>query len=243
MKITKETWKRLLLFLFFPEAGFRKEVQEKKITKSKVLYAGTINFVIPVVFLIVGFTIQNNEPLKRQIQTWQDTGITEKVDDYGRYAPIPFIFILDRFGMAARSPFALRAAVFVTAYVIGDAITYRTKVYTQVERPQKRHGTTSFPSQHTNQAFLASMMLHHEYIGSKGGGAVSAAGMFCAGGVGYLRYARDKHWSSDVLVGAAVGMMSVNMVYMFLYGLLQLLITNAYMGLKKLFPRFNKHKP
>ena len=64
------------------------------------------------------------------------------------------------------------------------------------------------------------MMLHHEYIGSKGGSAVSAAGMICAGVVWYLRYARDKHWSSDVLVGAAVGMMSVNMVYMFLYGIL-----------------------
>lgn len=72
------------------------------------------------------------------------------------------------------------------------------------------------------------MALHHEYIGSKGGGVVSAAGMVCAGGVGYLRYARDKHWSSDVLVGAAVGMMAVNVVYMFLYGLLTLLVQKSW---------------
>ena len=231
--------KRILMFLFFPEAGFRKEVQEKKITRGKMIYAAWINFGMPLLFLVVGLFIQSNEPLKQQVQTWQDTGVTEKVDDWGRYAPIPFIFLLDRVGMAARSPLPLRIATFTTAYILGDAITYRTKNATKVERPIA-NGHYGFPSQHTNQAFLASMMLHHEYIGSKGGGAVSAAGMFCAGGVGYLRYARDKHWSSDVLVGAAVGMMSVNMVYMFLYGLLQLLISKLYNCLKRCSPKLKR---
>lgn len=242
MKPTLDIARRVMLFFFFPEAGFRKEVQEKKITKTKMVYAAIINFAMPLLFLVLGLIINANEPLKQQVQTWQDTGVTEKIDDYGRYAPIPFIFILDRCGIAARSPFGVRVALFATSYIIGDAIVFRTKQATQVQRPKAEYGTTSFPSQHTNQAFLASMTLHHEYIGSKGGGVVSAAGMFCAAGVGYLRYARDKHWSSDVLVGAAVGMITVNMVYMFLYGLLSLLMNKLYAAIKGLFKNCCKTK-
>ncbi len=220
--------KRFILFIFFPEAGFRKEVQAKKITRGKIIYAAVINFVFPLLFLVFGLIIHANQPLKERIQALQDTEISEKFDDYGRYAPIPFIFLLDRVGMAARTPFVVRVVTFTTAYIIGDAVVHRTKKFTKVTRPKAEYGDTSFPSQHTNQAFLASMALHHEYIGSKGGGAVSAAGMLCAGGVGYLRYARDKHWSSDVLVGAAVGMMAVNVVYLFLYGLISLFVQKSW---------------
>ena len=68
MKITKETWKRLLLFLFFTEAGCIKEVPEKKITKRKVIYAGTSSVVIPVACLIVAVTMQDNHTFTRQSQ-------------------------------------------------------------------------------------------------------------------------------------------------------------------------------
>ena len=229
--------KRFFLFLLFPEAGFRQEVQSKKISKGKLIYALSINFVLPLLFLIFGLIINANQPLKERIQALQDTKVPEVVDDYGRYAPIPFIFVLDRVGMSARTPFVVRVLTFTSAYIIGDAVVHRTKQFTKVTRPKKEYGNTSFPSQHTNQAFLASMALHHEYIGSKGGGVVSAAGMVCAGGVGYLRYARDKHWSSDVLVGAAVGMMAVNVVYMFLYGLLTLLVQTSWTFIRSKFKR------
>ena len=68
-----------MLFFFFPEAGFRKEVQEKKITKTKMVYAAIINFAMPLLFLVLGLIINANEPLKQQVQTWQDTGVTERL--------------------------------------------------------------------------------------------------------------------------------------------------------------------
>lgn len=224
--------KQITLFILFPEAGFRKDVQQKKISKTKIIYCISINFVFPLIFLIIGLIIFNNEPLKREIQTWQTTELPVKFDDYGRYAPIPFIFLLDQFGPKARSPFIVRVITFTTSYVIGDFIVYRTKKLTKEERPGNKQGDYSFPSQHTNQSFLGSMTLHHEYIGSKGGMAISSAGMICASGVGYLRYARDSHWSCDVLVGVAVGMMTVNIIYMFLWGLVSLAVNKAWFAIK-----------
>src|SRR5574344_2120198 len=112
--------KRFFLFLLFPEAGFRKEVQAKKISKGKLIYALSINFVLPLLFLIFGLIINANQPLKERIQALQDTKVPEVVDDYGRYAPIPFIFVLDRVGMSARTPFVVRVLTFTSAYIIGE---------------------------------------------------------------------------------------------------------------------------
>ncbi|HPW90537.1 MAG TPA: hypothetical protein PLJ40_03910, partial [Paludibacteraceae bacterium] len=135
--------KRFFLFLLFPEVGFRKEVQAKKISRGKLIYAVSINFVLPLLFLIVGLIINANQPLKERIQALQDTDVSEVVDDYGRYASIPFIFLLDRVGMPARTPFVLRALTFTSAYIIGDAVVYRTKQFTQVTRPKQEYGNTS----------------------------------------------------------------------------------------------------
>ena len=49
--------KRFFLFLLFPETGFRQEVQAKKISKGKLIYALSINFVLPLLFLIFGLII------------------------------------------------------------------------------------------------------------------------------------------------------------------------------------------
>jgi membrane-associated phospholipid phosphatase len=109
-------------------------------------------------------------------------------------------------------------------YIVGDFITYRTKKLTKEIRPLAAGGDYSFPSQHTDQAFIAAMNLHHQYIGARGGTIISLAGFACASTVGYLRFARNSHWSCDVLVGAAVGMISVNLIYAFVVRLITELI-------------------
>ena len=227
--------KQMVLFILFPEVGFRREVQKRKVTKFKLFYSIGINFVLPWFFLLIGLFIYTNEPLKKQLQKHELTKVTVFLDDYGRYIPVPFVLFLDKFGLQARSPIAVRVIGLAAAYVVGDFIVYRTKKLSQEARPQDHGLHNSFPSQHTSLAFLAATSLHHQYIGSRGGMAVSAAGMLSASGVGYLRFARDSHWSCDVLVGAAVGMMSVNIIYSFLWGLIELLVVQVWLFLKRIF--------
>ncbi|MGL4328295.1 MAG: phosphatase PAP2 family protein, partial [Tannerellaceae bacterium] len=80
--------------------------------------------------------------------------------------------------------------------------------------------------------FLAASVLHYEYVGSST--TVSALGYATAATVGFLRIARDKHWSSDVLVGAAIGMLVTNWTYLFIFGLIESCVIAI---LRKLKPR------
>ncbi len=81
---------------------------------------------------------------------------------------------------------------------------------TNVERPDgsNRH---SFPSGHTATAFMTATMLNKEY-GHKspwiGIGAYSVATA-----TGLMRMANNKHWLSDVLTGAGIGILSTELGY------------------------------
>jgi membrane-associated phospholipid phosphatase len=85
------------------------------------------------------------------------------------------------------------------------------KYFTHETRPDG--GPHSFPSGHTAQAFMAATWLHKEY----GHKSVwySIAGYTMATAVGTCRMMSNRHWASDVLVGAGIGVLSTNMVYLF----------------------------
>ena len=69
----------------------------------------------------------------------------------------------------------------------------------------------SFPSGHTSASFVAAGLscAHHQYLGLYGhpaaDGAMCAAMLLASSGNGVLRLVADRHWLSDVIVGAAIG--------------------------------------
>jgi membrane-associated phospholipid phosphatase len=81
---------------------------------------------------------------------------------------------------------------------------------TDVTRPG---GTNhqSFPSGHTAQAFVAATFLHKEFGDKSVWYSIGAYTM--ASTVGALRIMNNKHWISDVLAGAGIGILSTNMAY------------------------------
>ena len=84
------------------------------------------------------------------------------------------------------------------------------KYSAQVERPD---GTDlrSFPSGHTATAFMTATMLNKEYGYRSpwiGIGAYSVAAA-----TGLMRMANNKHWLSDVMTGAGVGIVATEMGY------------------------------
>ena len=81
--------------------------------------------------------------------------------------------------------------------IIGGT-TELTKIWVKRTRPNG-NGTKSFFSGHTSSAFAgasASCYLDKNYC---------ISGYTLAAAVGYLRIAADRHWASDVIVGAVVG--------------------------------------
>jgi membrane-associated phospholipid phosphatase len=72
-------------------------------------------------------------------------------------------------------------------------------------------GFSSFPSGHTAIAFTGAAILDHEY--GQQYPWIKWAGYGLATLVGISRIANNRHWASDVLGGAALGIINVDLVY------------------------------
>ncbi len=94
---------------------------------------------------------------------------------------------------------------------VANGISLGLKGTAGILRPD---GTTanSFPSGHTTNAFVAAEFLHQEY--KHRSGWYSVAGYSVAGATGVLRMLNNRHWLSDVLAGAGIGMLSTKAVYL-----------------------------
>ncbi len=132
------------------------------------------------------------------------------VDDYLQYAPIVAVYGLNAAGIKGEHDFVNRTLLLIKAELIMTAIVWPLKKLTTVPRPDT--GTpNSFPSGHTAQAFAAATFLHKEYGKEHPLYSVLAYGSATA--VGVLRVMNNRHWVSDVLVGAGIGILATNLAY------------------------------
>ena len=130
-------------------------------------------------------------------------------------------FILDNalqfvpyLGYAAAIPFAEsehswqeKTLVMGTSMAVMLTLVYGTKFLTGVSRPNSTNNM-SFPSGHTAMAFVGAEIVRQEYGPWWGLAAYTAAV-----GTGFLRVYNNWHWSSDVIAGAGVGILSGMIAY------------------------------
>jgi len=131
-------------------------------------------------------------------------------DDYLRFASLPFIYGLDLIGVKAKTDIKNRTAILIKAEVLMCVSVKLLKNGTDVIRPDGSNNH-SFPSGHTAQAFLGAAMIQREY-GQKSIWYPVAA-YTVATSVGVLRVLNNRHYTSDVFVGAGIGMLSVHIAY------------------------------
>ena len=91
------------------------------------------------------------------------------------------------------------------AQTINGALTQGLKVGVGRTRPDG--GSHSFPSGHTSAVFATATVLEHDF-----GWKVGVPSYLLAGYVGASRVAFNHHYDSDVVVGAAVGLVSARAV-------------------------------
>lgn len=134
-----------------------------------------------------------------------------RVDDYIQYAPIGAVYGLDLLGVKAKHNLVDRTVLLVKSELLVLAITYPLKRIVGYPRPDTG-APTSFPSGHAAQAFAVATVVAKEY----GHRSVwySVGAYSTATSVAVLRVLNNRHWSSDVLAGAAIGILSTNIAYM-----------------------------
>lgn len=84
------------------------------------------------------------------------------------------------------------------------------KNITKVERPDGS-ARNSFPSGHTATAFMGAELLRREYWDVSPW--IGVAGYAIAAGTGFFRMYNNRHWLTDVIAGAGIGILSVQAAY------------------------------
>lgn len=155
-------------------------------------------------------TPQNWDQDIRYLRHTATPGFHCKADDYLQYSPAALMLGLKLGGYEGRTGWwqMLTSDAFSIAIMTG--VTQGLKYSIRRARPDNSR-RNSFPSGHTGTAFLTATMLHKEYgwrspWWSIGGYTVAAF-------TGVSRILNDRHWMTDVVAGAAIGIGSVHLGY------------------------------
>ncbi len=136
-------------------------------------------------------------------------GWTTTIDNQLQFVPGVAVFALKAFGVRSRSDALNQAIITAKAELLTNMIVHGMKNMIASERPNG--GAHSMPSGHTAQAFLSATILDMEYRDTSPW--ISVSGYAAATTTGILRMVNNKHWISDVLIGAGIGIFSTKAVY------------------------------
>jgi membrane-associated phospholipid phosphatase len=137
-------------------------------------------------------------------------GFHTKADDVTFILPAIGVYGLNFIGIKGKNNFFDRSAMFFLSGTLANAVSYSFKTNYDYLRPDGSE-FNSFPSGHTTNAFVCAEFLHQEY--GHLSPWYSVAGYSLAAATGAMRLMNNRHWMSDVLVGAGLGMISVKSVY------------------------------
>ncbi len=198
-------------------------------TKSCISSLQIRPLIIPAAFMAYSITALNNNSLRQLDHSTQHTIITNHpnfkstIDNYSQYFPALAVYGLNVVGVKGKNNFKDRTIMYILTTLLSGAGVVAIKHIALVTRPDGS-APNSFPSGHTTTAFAAAEFLNQEYkdksiLYSVGGYAIATT-------TGILRMYNNRHYLSDIICGAGLGMLSTKLVYM------------VYPAIKK---KFSKH--
>jgi len=189
------------------------------VTQKKTFFSSPYaGFIIPAVFISYGVLAQSQDGLQRlDRKTHQAVSnrFTGKIhaDDITQYAPAVAVYGLDFMGVKAKHNLGDRTFLMASSYLLSTASVQTLKRTTGIMRPDESNAL-SFPSGHTATSFVGAHLLFKEYKDTSPW--IGIAGYAVATGTGAMRIFNRRHWVSDVVAGAGIGMLSVEISYLLL---------------------------
>jgi len=145
------------------------------------------------------------QSLEKNNQFWNT-----HVDDYMQFAPAVAAYTMKLCKIESAHNLLEMTVLYGLSSILSGGLISKTKVMTARERPDHSNNR-SFPSGHTETAFVAAEFLHQEYKNESVW--ISICGYSAATFVGIARVYNNKHWVSDVVAGAGIGILSTKAVY------------------------------
>lgn len=174
------------------------------------------NFLAPTVLITAGLlTTTDNEVFDkweiREERQEHFPRFRSRIDDYLQYAPIAAAYTLDAFNVRGMHKIGPKTIQLLKAELLVLAITQPMKRIIGTPRPDTG-ARNSFPSGHAAQAFAAATFFHKEYGYKSPWYSIGAYSV--ATTVGVMRVLNNRHWASDVIAGAGIGILATNLAYL-----------------------------
>ncbi|MFZ4544274.1 MAG: phosphatase PAP2 family protein [Saprospiraceae bacterium] len=138
------------------------------------------------------------------------SGFRTHVDDYMLYSPLLAAYIMNLSGVKGVHNIPGLSLYAGTSFLAVSGLTQGMKYVIKKERPDKT-AFNSFPSGHSSTAFCLATVFHKEY--RKKSIWYSVAGYSVATATATLRVVNNRHWFSDVCMGAGLGIFTTEMTY------------------------------
>jgi hypothetical protein len=179
-------------------------------------YLSAKSIIIPGTFITYGFSTLESGELQKvnrgicEEVTEDMSGFHTRVDDYLKYAPTASVYMLNAVGIKGRHKFIGRTVILTMSSILSAQLVTALKHGTHQLRPD---GSTynSFPSGHTTTAFIGAELMNQEFGWRSPWYSVAGYGM--ASATAALRVMNNRHWLSDVIAGAGIGMLSTKFSY------------------------------
>jgi hypothetical protein len=185
------------------------QVQDS-LRSRKLLYRS----IVPTVFIGTGILINGSQfehDLQQNILSRVGDDFSSDIDDYFQYAPIAELYLADVIGVKSKNHWFDQTKYLLISNLITAGITQGLKYITLKPRPNG--APYAFPSGHTSFAFDNATVLFNEFYETAP--LFACSGYAFATTTGIFRMLNNKHWISDVLVGAGIGIMVTELVYYF----------------------------
>ncbi len=174
-----------------------------------------LQLIIPAAMIGVGvvgleshWIIRRNTEIRDELQESGHGKFT--ADDFMQFAPSAAVYGLELCGVKGVHNYGEKTIILGTAAILTLASVYTIKATANVERPDGS-AKNSFPSGHTAFAFMGAEILHREYWHVSPW--IGIAGYSVAAATGFLRMYNNRHWATDVLAGAGIGILSAEIAY------------------------------
>ena len=182
------------------------ELEKRNFTDSKFYQMAFVGAPL----ILTGMIMKGEDTHFRSLRNDYMKSFHRPFDDYTQFLPGAVMLGLKTAGVDSRSSWGRMLASDAFSAAIMGTVVNTMKYTTHVTRPDGSNDH-SFPSGHTATAFMTATMLTKEY------GHISpwiGIGSYTiASGTGLMRMANNKHWLSDVLTGAGIGILSTEFGY------------------------------
>ncbi len=182
------------------------KIEKRNFTDSKLYQMSFVGAPL----IVTGFIMKGEDTHFRSLRNDYAKEFHRPFDNYTQYIPAAVMMGMKAFGVENRSDWGRMIASDALSAIIMSSVVQSMKHTTQVMRPDGSDNH-SFPSGHTATAFMTATMLTKEY------GHISpwiGIGAYTfATSTGLMRIANNKHWLSDVLTGAGIGIISTEVGY------------------------------